>query len=184
MARARNPYSRSELWFLRCAIGHRSSRVAGIPERSSMLTAGFLQLIQQICPTGKSPKTLSRHFNENILIFRSRKSGIYVCRPAPQRGGSRSSRNAGWDAMDAGSAQDGRTGAYGEVVWSWTPSAGVDGGYQAWYAGESTKEAVKTIARGMPGVSGVTVVTTLVWFVFYPHARLRAHRAPGIPCAL
>jgi hypothetical protein len=35
--------------------------------------------------------------------------------------------------------------ADGEVVWSWTPSAGVDGGYQAWYAGESTKEAVKTI---------------------------------------
>ena len=27
---------------------------------------------------------------------------------------------------------------------------------------ESTKETVKTIARGMPGVSGVTVVTTLV----------------------
>src|SRR6478735_11426106 len=26
-------------------------------------------------------------------------------------------------------------------------------------AGESTKETVKTIARGMPGVSGVTVVT-------------------------
>ena len=42
-------------------------------------------------------------------------------------------------------------GADGEVVWSWTPSAGVDGGYQAWYAGESTKETVKTIARGMPG---------------------------------
>ncbi len=47
--------------------------------------------------------------------------------------------------MDAIGAQDGRAGADGEVVWSWTPSAGVDGGYQAWYAGESTKEAVKTI---------------------------------------
>src|SRR5260370_23711935 len=41
----------------------------------------------------------------------------------------------------------------------------------------------KTIARGMPGVSGVTVVTTLVCF-FISHARLRVHRAPGIPCAL
>jgi hypothetical protein len=49
--------------------------------------------------------------------------------------------------MDAGNAQDGRTGADGEVVWSWTPSAGVDGGYQAWYAGESTKEAVKPLRR-------------------------------------
>jgi hypothetical protein len=41
----------------------------------------------------------------------------------------------------------------------------------------------KTIARGMPDVSGVTVVTMLVCF-FILHARLRAHRAPGIPCAL
>jgi hypothetical protein len=35
----------------------------------------------------------------------------------------------------------------------------------------------------MPGDSGVTVVTMLVCF-FILHARLRAHRAPGIPCAL
>src|SRR5258706_16400546 len=35
----------------------------------------------------------------------------------------------------------------------------------------------------MPGRSGVTVVTTLVCF-FISHARLRAHWAPGIPCAL
>jgi hypothetical protein len=32
-------------------------------------------------------------------------------------------------------------------------------------------------------ISGVTVVTMLVWFFIF-HARLRAHRAPGIPCAL
>jgi hypothetical protein len=49
--------------------------------------------------------------------------------------------------------------------------------------GESAKETVKTIARGMPGGSGVTVVTTLVCF-FISHARLRARHAPGIPCAL
>ena len=41
----------------------------------------------------------------------------------------------------------------------------------------------KTIARGMPGDAGVTVVTMLVCF-FILHARLRARRAPGIPCAL
>jgi hypothetical protein len=34
-------------------------------------------------------------------------------------------------------------------------------------AGESTKETVKTIARGMPGVSGVTVVTTLVCSFYF-----------------
>src|SRR6185437_13439102 len=35
----------------------------------------------------------------------------------------------------------------------------------------------------MPDEPGVTVVTTLVCF-FILHARLRAQRAPGIPCAL
>ena len=49
--------------------------------------------------------------------------------------------------------------------------------------GESTKEAVKTIARGMPDVSGVTVVDLLGVLLFL-HPRLRAQRAPGIPCAL
>src|SRR6266566_4024210 len=42
----------------------------------------------------------------------------------------------------------------------------------------------KTIARGMPGETGVTVVTTLVCSLHLSHARLRVHRAPGIPCAL
>jgi hypothetical protein len=41
----------------------------------------------------------------------------------------------------------------------------------------------KTIARGMPGDPGVTVVTMLVCF-FILHARPRARWPPGIPCAL
>ena len=40
----------------------------------------------------------------------------------------------------------------------------------------------KTIARGVPGNPGVTVVTTRVLSTL--HTRLRAHQAPGIPCAL
>ena len=35
----------------------------------------------------------------------------------------------------------------------------------------------------MPGISGVTVVTILAWLFFLP-AGLRARWAPGIPCAL
>src|SRR5689334_6634439 len=35
----------------------------------------------------------------------------------------------------------------------------------------------------MPGEPGVTVVTLLACFSIL-HARLRAHRSPGIPCAL
>jgi hypothetical protein len=42
---------------------------------------------------------------------------------------------------------------------------------QARFSGETTKETVKTIARGMPGVSGVTVVDLLgVLFSFAPEA--------------
>src|SRR5260370_6278082 len=48
---------------------------------------------------------------------------------------------------------------------------------------EEREVSRKTIARGMPGDSGVTVVTMLVCF-FYLHARLRTHLAPGILCAL
>src|SRR5689334_4211403 len=40
----------------------------------------------------------------------------------------------------------------------------------------------KTIARGMPGNSGVTVVTNSC--VCFFHTRLRVHWASGIPCAL
>jgi hypothetical protein len=42
----------------------------------------------------------------------------------------------------------------------------------------------KTIARGMPGDSGVTVVTVTAGVAFFLPARLRARWAPGIPCAL
>jgi hypothetical protein len=60
-----------------------------------------------------------------------------------------------------------------------------DGVNQILITGESTKETVKTIARGMSGVSGILVVTTAGEH-FYPFlpTRLRVHRAPGIPCAL
>ena len=46
--------------------------------------------------------------------------------------------------------------------------------------GESAKETVKTIARGMPGVSGVTVVTYLCAFYFCTQGCGRAER-PAFP---
>ena len=81
--------------------------------------------------------------------------------------------------------------AYGEVVWSWRPDAGVKfrGNFvrRRWQespvTGESTKQAVKTIAQGKLGVSGGPVVTTLVCFL-HLHTRLRVQRASGFPCAL
>lgn len=51
------------------------------------------------------------------------------------------------------------------------------------HRGFYAKQAVKTIARGTPDVSGAFVATTLVCFPFL-HTRLRTHRASGVPCAL
>ena len=48
--------------------------------------------------------------------------------------------------------------------------------------GESTYNAVNTIAQGRPGVSAIPVVTTRVLFSL--HTRLRVQPAPGFPCAL
>jgi hypothetical protein len=50
--------------------------------------------------------------------------------------------------------------------------------------GESTKETVKTIARGMPGEFRCDRGDYARVLLFILHARLRAHQAPGIPCAL
>src|SRR6266567_2611397 len=48
-------------------------------------------------------------------------------------------------------------------------------------AGESTKETVKTIARGMPGETGVTVVTMLVCFVLFRTRGCRRIERPAFP---
>ncbi len=69
-------------------------------------------------------------------------------------------------------------------TWSgmrWTRAAG-DGVKKRGHRGER-EVSRKTIARGMPGRSGVTVVTNS-YACFILHARPRAHCAPGIPCAL
>jgi hypothetical protein len=90
--------------------------------------------------------------------------------PRSKRGALRG-RHERWvrDAVDAAAAQDERRcgGRRSRVVltprrWCQVPGKQASWGRQ-WQespvAGESTKETVKTTARGMPGVSGVTVVT-------------------------
>jgi hypothetical protein len=92
--------------------------------------------------------------------------------------------------MDAEVLLTNGTEADGEVVWSWRPDAGVKLAEATSLMTVTTKPdhredhviSRKTIARGMPGYPGVTVVTISCAFLFL-HARLRAHRAPGIPCA-
>jgi hypothetical protein len=51
-------------------------------------------------------------------------------------------------------------------------------------AGESTKETVKTIARGMPGDFRCDLTNACALYHYHCTRGYRAHRAPGIPCAL
>ena len=75
--------------------------------------------------------------------------------------------DVGRDAVDAGGALTSGADADGEVAWSDAPtlasSCESNFRWRGWQKSpvtrESAKETVKTIARGMPVISGVTVVT-------------------------
>jgi hypothetical protein len=146
-----------------------------------------------IVPDGQITESCPAPFAK-IFSFSPDPNQQYIARrPVPQRGARAIVTDAGRDAVDTDGAEDDRR-------WRWTAkSCGPDAPTlessrwrqlrrRRWQkspvTGESTKETVKTIARGMPGDSGVTVVTTLVCSLHHLHARLRVHRAPGIPHAL
>jgi len=64
----------------------------------------ILEPIQQICPTGKSPKSLSISILKNILIYRSGKSVDILIHPVPPKGRVAIVTFAGRAAVAAGSA--------------------------------------------------------------------------------
>ncbi len=86
--------------------------------------------------------------------------------------------------------------ADGEAVWFWRPYAGVkfartptrradDGVNKASGPREERGVSRKTIAWGMPDVSGASAVNTRAHTqLTYARTRLRVHWAPGIPHAL
>src|SRR5882724_12505385 len=119
------------------------------------------------------------------------KSVVYPRCPVPMEGRLAIVTNAGRDAVDAAARETNavclRTA---KSCGSDAPIVGVKSAIRS--AGDGVKKrghrgerevSRKTIARGMPGRSGVTVVTNS-YACFILHARLRAHCAPGIPCAL
>jgi hypothetical protein len=127
-----------------------------------------------------------------ISLDRIKTSEYTNYRPVPQRGGSRSSQDAGRDAVDAdGAIDEQRSRRTAKSCGPDTPTL-----VSSWRSYPLTTVARKpgrrgehegnrkTIARGMPGDSGVTVVTVTAGAAVFLPARLRAHRAPGIPCAL
>jgi hypothetical protein len=138
-----------------------------------------------ICPTGSLRKIVSSPIDKNISLFPTGKSSLHA-RPVPphKRGASRSSRTLGAGCGGRGSVQTyalacGRRSRVVLMPRRWHQVGG-NIRRRRWQespvTGESTKEAVKTIARGMPGDSGVTVVTNAC--AFYT-----THAAAGAPSA-
>jgi hypothetical protein len=143
-------------------------------------------------PTCRRHFCLPRQANSPQLISSPNHQQI-PAHPVPARGAFRD-RHGRWerDAVDAVGARDECTNkrtakSCGPDIPTLISSgrqclriAACDGGNKARLTEEITKETVKTIARGMPGDTGVTVVTMLVCF-FISHTRLRAQRGPAFP---
>jgi hypothetical protein len=139
------------------------ARLEGWPRALRVLSAPL------ICPTGKSssqsPIGLSSPSAKNILIFRRRKSVYIRSRSVPQRGARAIVTNAGRMRWTQAAPKDDRRrrGRRSRVVLDTQCRC------RRWLAGlvrRGEHEGIrKTIARGMPGETGVTVVTTLVCFV-------------------
>jgi hypothetical protein len=103
-----------------------------------------------------------------------------------------SQRWAGCDGRDS-FAVTSDVAADGQAVWSWHPDAGVkfagSNFRRRWWLKSPVHQGdhgvtVTPSRRECRFVSGEPVVTTLACFVLLSHARLRVHRASGIPCAL
>jgi len=108
---------------------------------------------------------VSRLFFKNFSPFRFAQISFIDSAVHPTEGRIAIVTDAGLDAMDADGATDESTGCGRRSRVVLTPrrwrqvrgaSSAGDGDKKSPIAEESTKEAVKTIARGMPGDSGVT----------------------------
>ena len=132
---------------------------------------------------------------KNISLFHLVETAIEpICPALIRRGVTRRHERGARDAMDAFSAQDGRTArrtakscgsGAPTLVPSWRGCFRIAPMTGARKPGprEEHEGNRKTLARGMPDRFGLPVVTMLVCFHF-SHARLWVRPAPGIPCAL
>src|SRR6266487_356076 len=121
-----------------------------------------------------------------IFLFRPEANQFTDSRRPVPREGRAHVTNAGRDAVDAGSALDETccSGRRSRVVLTprcWRQVCDKKRRRRcqtSLVTGESTKETVKTITRGMPGETGVTVVTMLVCFILF---RTRGYGCIGHP---
>jgi hypothetical protein len=151
-----------------------------------------------ICPSGGLAKKLSSPFCKNISLFPKPKSAVDLpLSRLGERGVSRSStkRGAGCDGRRQRQARvsvlDEALVAYGEVVWSWRLDPGVkfaktvSQAMVARTADHQGERAIsrKTMAQGVPGVSGVPVYSCAFYHCLCTRGRgCGGH--PALPCAL
>ena len=111
-----------------------------------------------------------------------------------ERGGSRSSSNARWDAVDAGCGA-GRTphDADGEVAWSRRPDAGVKSSGSQRFPGATVarkpghrgeREVSRKPPRREGRIASAEPVCSCAFSCCHLRTRPRVQRAPGLPCAL
>jgi hypothetical protein len=121
-----------------------------------------------ICPTGYFPISLSSPFRKNILFRSSVETALSIRYPASSEGRFAIVTDVGrgmrWTLCAVRRTARKRTAKScgpdaPTLASSWRRSLRWRRWQTSPVTGESAKEAVKTIARGMPGVSGVTVVT-------------------------
>jgi hypothetical protein len=119
----------------------------------------------EICPTGKSLKKLSSPSRKNFPLNPSGKSFVRLVPSCPARGALAIVTNVGTGCGGRGNvgahsvAQTNGAEAYGEVVWSWRPDAGVKLRRSICAATVTTKPghrgerevSRKAIAQGRPG---------------------------------
>ncbi len=136
---------------------------------------------------------LSSPFCKNILVFRNGKSVLCRAIPVQTEGRCATSRNAERDAVAAGRAGD--ESAFLRTAKSYGPDASTlasslreaisasDGGKKADRRG-GYDISRKAIARGMPGDFRCDLTNACAHLTTHCTRGYRAHRAPGIPCAL
>jgi hypothetical protein len=80
---------------------------------------------QLICPTGSFSEFLSSPFIKNISLFPNRDRMYQFAVPPQQEGRIAIVTNVERDAMDAWERMTSADRAYGKVVWSRSPDAGI-----------------------------------------------------------
>ncbi len=145
-----------------------------------------------ICPTGKSLNPVQAR-SQKYFCFSETQITPISSPSRPEEGRCAIVTNAGRDAVDAeGVARRARlkrtekscgpdAPTLASSSWKTNPRATVA---KSPVTGESSKEAVKTIARGMPGDFRCDLTNACALYHYFCTRGYRAHRAPGIPCAL